>query len=546
MGRSSPGGSKRIPDHARWPARSTVLGPLRGLLAAALVGATLLGGWPGSRGVPVTLGARDDVRIAGAAPASLDPARSGDIGSAALVANLFEGLTAFDAQLNVRPALASSWDVDPEWRRVVFQLRPGLTFSDGTPLGSEDVVRSWLRLIDPARLSPLASLLDDVEGAREYASGANPDPDSVGIRALPGAVEVRFRGPAPWFIATTGSPSLAIVPPTIDPDGAALRPGDFVGSGAYVLEAVAPGSITLLANDRYWAGRPAIGTVTVVTALPSGPTAAFRSGEVDQTAIPRFEALWIRYDSRLGPSLRREPSLSVEYFGFDTSRPPFDDVRVRRAFGAAVDWRGLSAAAGVPDEAANSLVPPAIPGRSDEDLLPAHDPVEARRLLAEAGYPAGAGFPEVTLESGGSTFDTAVGAALLRELGLTVRIEVLADFTGRIFGEDRPQFWAIGWVADYPDPYDFLGILLGPGQVTNFGRWDDPAFEAALDRAASARLAAERAALYVAAERIVRSEVPLVPVAYPTTWALSREGLLGADSGGIGILRFGGLAWGDQ
>jgi oligopeptide transport system substrate-binding protein len=358
-------------------------------------------------------------------------------------------------------------------------------------------------------------------------------------------VEVRFRRSAPWFLAATASPSLAVVPAGIDPAAATTRPGAFVGSGAYVLQAVDGTGMNLAANSRYWAGAPAIPTVRVVTNLGQTDTiSAFRDGTLDYVEIPAIEARWIRYDRELGPALRAEPSMTVEYFGFDTTRPPFSDARVRRAFGMAVDWRGLAALGGGDDVAANGLVPPGVPGRSSLDLLPPYDPAQARRLLADAGYPGGTGFPDIALQTGGTLYDDPVRDAIARELGIKLRDEILGDFLERMLGTDRPSMWDLSWIADYPDPFDFLGVLLGSGQVSNFGRWQNADFDAALDRAATAPTSAGRAGAYEDAERVVQAEAPVVPVAYRPIWALSRDGLLGAATGGIDILRYGDLAWG--
>ena len=384
-----------------------------------------------------------------------------------------------------------------------------------------------------------------MEGAAEYLSGASGDLSTVAITALPGAVEVRFRRSAPWFIAATASPALAVVPAGIDPAAATTRPGAFVGSGAYVLQAIDGTGMTLAANPHSWAGAPSIPTVRVIFDLGQMDTiSAFRAGTLDYVEIPAIEARWVRYDRALGPALRTEPSMTVEYFGFDTTRPPFNDVRVRQAFGMAVDWRGLAAAGGGDDEAANSLVPPGVPGRSAVDLLPAYDPAQARKLLADAGFPGGKGFPDVALQTGGTLYDDPVRAAIARELGVHLGDEILGDFIDRMLGADRPAMWALSWIADYPDPNDFLGVLLGGGQVSNFGRWRNADFDAALDRAATAATPAERARAYEDAERVVQAQVPVVPVAYRPIWALSREALLGAATGGIDILRYGDLGWG--
>src|SRR5579862_7268610 len=173
------------------------------------------------------------VTILGGAPVTLDPAVQGDLGSAQITAQLFESLTAFDASLTVEPALASGWVSSDGGRTITFTLRPNLAFSDGTPLTSADVVRSWLRLIDPAHPSPLASLLGEIHGATAYLAGKSTDPASVGLRAAGNTVIVTFDQPATDFPALVSGPSFGIVPASID-DPATLSAGSFVGSGAYV------------------------------------------------------------------------------------------------------------------------------------------------------------------------------------------------------------------------------------------------------------------------------------------------------------------------
>jgi ABC-type transport system substrate-binding protein len=98
--------------------------------------------------------------------------------------------------------------------------------------------------------------------------------------------------------------------------------------------------------------------------------------------VSSVDASWIAYDKTLGPQLRKVGSLSTEYYGFDTSKPPFSDVRVRKAFGEAIDWRRMAALSGTSEtvQVANSMVPPGIPGRSDVDYLPKYDPADARKL----------------------------------------------------------------------------------------------------------------------------------------------------------------------
>lgn len=494
---------------------------------------------------PVRAADKDTVRILQGAAGDLDPAVQGDIGSAAVSAQLFEGLTAIDARLQARPALASSWDFRDNGATVVFHLRSGITFSDGSPITSDDVVRSWFRIIDPARPSPLVSLIGDVKGALAWMRGQTTDRSGVGLTADGSDVVVHLTRPATDFPAIVASPTFAIVPKAIDDGPAALTPGPgFVGSGGYVMTAETDAKTTLTANARYWAGPPAIKTVELVHDIGGrSSVAAFEDGDLDLAGVSPFDATWIAYDDTLGRSLRRTDGLSLNYYGFDTTAPPFDDVRVRQAFARAVDWRRLialsSAGTATP---ATGMVPPGIPGRSATDFLPAHDPDGARQLLVDAGYPGGAGFPPVTLLGGGPT-DRGFAAEIQRELGVTVNVEFQgAGFFDRL-QDDPPQMFAMGWVADYPGPNDFLGILLGTSASNNYGHWSSAAFDQAITTALSATDPTAARGAFDTAEGIVRDEAPTIPLTYGVDWELARDGLLGAYENGLGFIRMAGLAW---
>lgn len=489
------------------------------------------------------------VRILTGAPATLDPAVQSDAGTAAITAQLFESLTTFDADLHVRPALAESWAFDDGGRRVTFHLRPNLTFSDGSPLRPSDVFRSWLRLIDPAHPSPLSSLILDVKGAEAFLRGQSSDPATVGLHADDGAGDlvVDLLRPATDFVNIAAGPTFSVVPPGVGSDAAALTPGpDFVASGGYMPTGKTATALTLTANPHYWAGKPAITTIELVTDLGGrGAVDAFAAGDLDYTPVSSIDATWLGYDQTFGPQLRLVASLAVEYYGFDTTKPPFDDARVRKAFGEAVDWRRMATLSGDEGTAqvANSMVPPGIPGRRDKDFVPVYDPADARKLLAEAGYAGGAGFPSTTLMTGGSGFDEAIVTEIKRELGITLRAETMGDGYFDRLTSDPPTMWALGWVADYPGRNDFLGVLLGTGASNNYGRWSSPTFDTAIAEAVSATDPAAASAAYDRAETVVRDEVPVVPVVYGPGWALSRTGLLGAGQNGLGIVRMAGLAW---
>lgn len=537
----------RRPASPRRPPRAALRTLLAlGLVALLTAGLLPIGGLPDAR-LPAPAVAQDGaarLRIVGSAPFTWDPALAGDAGSASTLAQVFEGLTALDSDSRVQPALAAGWEVQQDGRRIVFRLRAGLRYSDGSALTAQDVVDSWLRLIDPQRPGPLASLLADVDGATDYMAG-RVGREAVGLRADGQQVVVDFRRSATYFLAVTASPSLAVVPPQMAGRLAGPQlPVGLVASGAYVPTSQAD-VIHLEGNANYWAGMPPIATIDIVTNLGGrSPVTVFEAGEVDYTPVAGFDASWIRYDQTLGAQLRRTDNFAVHYYGFDTTSAPFNDARVRLAFAQAVDWQRI-VELGADREVASSLVPPGIPGRGDEDFRPAHDPDRARELLAEAGFATGAGFPAVALVSFGYGYETTVADELEQVLGIEVAVEVLGfeHYIARLDGDDRPQLWTLSWIADYPHAHDFLGLLLETGSASNYGAWSNPDYDAAIAAAAAATDETEQAGHYAAAQRILRDEAPVVPVEYGDSWALSRAGLLGALESGVGLIRYAGLDW---
>jgi len=486
----------------------------------------------------------NDLRILVQQPTGFDPAAQSDAATAAVTAQLYETLTAYDTSLQLQPALARSWDVAADGRRVVFHLRQGLAFSDGTPLTAADVVGSWLRLLDPAHPSPLVALLIDVQGARAYVSGQSSDPASVGLHANGSDVEVDLERPGADFPAIVSAPIFGVVPPAARSDGQAGFGIGAVVSGGYSVSAVTDAEITLKRNERYWAGPPAIPTVHLVLDIQGrSPVAAFEAGDVDYTAISLTDAPWIAYDPTIGPELRATPSLALTYLGLDTSKAPFDDVRVRQALGAAIDWERVTSLTAFNGQVpARAMVPPGIAGSGNGDWWPAHDPAKARQLLADAGYPGGAGLPSISFASDGSPVGGAIAAELEQELGVHVEQDVLADQLGRLTS-DPPSMWLAGWVADYVGPNDFLGVLLEGDSSNNYGHWASTAFDQAIADALGTRDAATAQAAYERAQAEVQREVPVVPLFVGTQSALARDGLLGAADNGLGILRMAGMAW---
>lgn len=494
--------------------------------------------------LPTTLAAPRPLLYLGGQPGSLDPARIAEARDVQLMLQLYAGLTRMDETGSVYPSLASSWTVSDGGRTYTFHLRDGLRFSDGSPLDATDVRRSWLRLLDPAVASTAPDVLSGVVGATERLAGRVPE-GQVGISAPdPRTFVVHLRSPASYFLAITATPATYVVPRTATPSVTWQSADRFVGSGPYVVARRAGDDLVLDANQDYVAGPPPIVEVRWVARLTSDPVSGFSAGSVDLTPVAASDATWIGYDRQLGPQLHRSADLSVAFFGFVTTRPPFNDARVRQAFALALDRRRLvQLADGAAARPASSLVPPALWPAGFTDQLAA-DPAAARRLLDAAGYADRTKLGRIVVDGSALGVEPAV-ATWRRELGVTIDVQTMAfaDYLPQL-ATHPPAIYSINWVADYPAPHALYSLLLLPAAVSNYGRWNDPEFVRLLNAASSATDAASQAAAYLAVDRRVQAEAPVIPWSYEQANWLVRGGLRGVGTLTIGLLDFGRVSWG--
>jgi oligopeptide transport system substrate-binding protein len=482
------------------------------------------------------------LRYLGGEVKTLDPAFIKDASDVQLLLQLYAGLTRLDENGEPYPSLAESWTLSDDGRTYTFRLRDGLRFSDGSPLRAEDVRRSWLRILDPATHSTAPDVMSVIAGARERLAGG---PESeVGIQTQ-GATTlvVELRHPASYFPAITATPTAFVVPRNAGASQVWQSVDGFVGSGPYVADSMNDTRLVLSANQEYVAGPPPIREVDWVTKVDSDSVAAYADDQVDLAGVSSFTASWIAFDPDFGPALHESASLDVQYFGFDTSQPPFDDVRVRQAFALALDrGRLVPLSEGTGGVAASSVVPPALWPEDLPDDLPA-DPQEASRLLDEAGYADRDDLGVITVADVGLGVEPAV--AIWREaLGARISVESM-DFGDYIrdLETDPPRIFTINWIADYPSPYALYSLLLLPNAASNYGRWADDKFVDLLEAASAAEGDAAQAAAYVAVDAYVDDQAPVVPWSYPVGWWLVRPGLRGLGNLTTGILDFGRVSW---
>ncbi|MGZ6256467.1 MAG: ABC transporter substrate-binding protein, partial [Candidatus Limnocylindria bacterium] len=326
-------------------------------------------------------------------------------------------------------------------------------------------------------------------------------------------------------------------------DGSWQSVDSSIGSGPYVARGTDGTDLILRANDRYVAGPPPISEIRWVTNLSGDAVTAFANGDVDLVSVGSFDAGWIAYDKDLGPSLHRSASLGVQYFGFDTTRPPFDDARVRRAFALALDRvRLVTNAEGSSGTAASSLVPPALwpQGLEDDEVT---NVAQARTLLDQAGYADRTRLGTITVNGSGLGVGPAV-AVWKQVLGVQIDVETMdfRDYLGALV-TNPPQVFTIDWIADYPSPYALYSLLLLPDATSNYGHWEDPEFVRLLEAASAATSEADQAVAYRAVDARVDAQAPVIPWAYGAGWWLVRPGLRGLGNLTTGLLDLGRVSW---
>lgn len=490
-----------------------------------------------------TLAADQPLRYLGGAVGSLDPARISDAGDVELLLQLYAGLTRLDEQGNVYPSLASSWDTSSDGTTYTFHLGSDLHFSDGSPLDATDVRRSWLRVLDPAVRATAPDVLNLIAGASERLNGGSEA--GVGVTA-PDATTlvVHLRHPAAYFTAITATPSTFVVPRTAQPSGDWQTASHFVGSGPYVADGMTGTTLKLTANREYAGTAPPIGEVDWVTDLTGDPVTAYSQNQLDLVEVAPSDATWIGYDATLGRGLHQAASLSLAYLGFNTTKPPFDNPAVRRAFSLALDKpRLVELSAGKAATPANSVVPPALqPDGFGPDA--GVNVAEARRLLDAAGFSDRSKLGSIVVD--GTGLDVApIVATWRQQLGVDVSVETMSfdDYYAALDAGRVPQVFTVDWIADYPSPHALYDLLLSPGARSNYGEWKDQHFAELLDAAASASGASAQATAYAAVEAEVDAQAPIIPWSYDESSWLVRPGLRGLGTLTVGLLDFGLVSW---
>jgi oligopeptide transport system substrate-binding protein len=460
------------------------------------------------------------LRVTAIQPSSLDPTMAHTVASARIIDQLFGGLVELSPEMEVIPDGARSWEVLEGGYKYIFHLRDDWRWSDGAPVTAEDFEYAWKRVLNPTIASPVAGWLYDVKGARAFHQGKVTDPDQVGVRPLDEVtLKVELEGPTSYFpYLLTHHVTYPVPRHTVKACGADwTEVENIVTNGPFRLVAWQRGHSMVLERNPAYRGRFTGNVQQVQLRLMSFAYMSTQMKLYEANALDTL-SLWARpgteverFRQQHADDYLSQPLLNTYFIGFDVSRSPFDDPLVRRAFVLAIDREKLAdvVLGGYVFPATGGLIPPGMPGHSAGIGLP-YDPDQARRLLAEAGYPRGQGFPAVEWFStrGEVHILQYLQAQWSEALGIDLAVEAMGRDT--LFDRLRKapsHLFYMGSLADYPDPDCFLRASTGLG----YTRWRNERYDELVEKARRISDQEERMKLYQQADRILMDKAVIMP-----------------------------------
>jgi oligopeptide transport system substrate-binding protein len=483
----------------------------------------------------------------GTEPPTLDPSLATDTTSVEVDESLFLGLTDFEDTMDaaVIPELATKWGVSDDGLVWTFEMRKDAQwvhydpatkkFEVKRPVTAHDIEYGVKRTINPETASNYAYVCYIIKNAQAVNTGESTDLDSIGVKAVDDyTVEFTLEQPAGYFPAIASMWVNRPMPsePIEEFGDLWTEPGNIWTNGAYALDTWEhENRMVLVKNPHYYGAKDvSVEQINYVMVVETSTAfAMYENGELDVAAVPLEDIDRVKADPELSKELTISPELCEYYYGFNTTKPPFDDVLVRQAFSYAIDRQKLVDTVLKGGQLpAWSFAPAGIFGNvADNADFPGitFDAAMGQDLLADAGYPNGAGLPEITL-----MFNTSEGHQKIAEfiqgqwkehLGVDVK---LANQEWKVYlntvEEDAPQVYRMGWCADYPDQNNWVLEVFHPTKSANDPNWSGPdadKFAQLTEAAALASDPEERKQLYFEAEKVlcVDSAV-IIPIYYYT------------------------------
>ena len=467
-------------------------------------------------------------------PPTLDPAHATDLTSSSIIHQVFDALLELDEKLVPAPGLAERWSVSADHRVYTFHLRRGAKFHNGREVRAADVKYSFERAARGKR----PWVFDKLAGAREFIKGGAPE--IAGVRVVDdGTVELRLERPFAPFLHLMAYDAASIVPrEETDKRGAGFASHP-VGTGAFRFVSWRRDDQVVLERFAEHFRGPAHLERVVFRVIPAEGTRfnEYVAGQLDVGDIPTGRCRAVQADAKLKGDVAIWPTLGTSALRFNVERAPFTDARVRRAVAHAIDPpiivdRLLEGCV----KAAQGIVPPVLAGWTATAKRLPLDRERARALLAEAGFPGGRGLGPVAYHFNTNDANQRIAEALqaqLKEIGVTLELRRL-DWAAhiKVVDDGSAGFFRQGWIADYPDPENFLTVLFhsrNVGAAGNTSRYRNPAVDRLLDEADTMAIGAARMKRYAEAEQMILDDAVWVSLYFYASRALIKPHVKGLE-----------------
>lgn len=476
----------------------------------------------------------------GAEPKTLDPALSTGLPEGTILLQMFDGLTRYNAKQEIKPALAESWEVSEDGTVYTFKLRAA-KWSNGDPITANDFVYSWLRSLEPERASEYAYQLYYVKGAENYNTGKGKKED-VAIEAVDEKTfKVTLNAPAPQFLGLTAFQTLYPVNPKMDKKNPkwASEPDKYVSSGPFKMVSWEHNQkIVMEKNPNYWDAASVKLSKLEVYLIDNTETATnmFKTGQLDfQDDVPVQELAALKASN--SKELVIAPDTSCYFYRFNVTKKPFDNPKVRRALTLAINRQELvDKVTQAGQKPAFALLPYGFIDADGKDYRQnggnffKEDIAEAKKLLAEVGYPDGKDWPKVTLTYNNMDLHQKVAEAIQqmwkKNLGIDVTLENV-EWQVKLDRENSLdyQIMRAGWSPDYLDPMTFTDMFVTKGGNNDTG-WGNPQYDELVKKAnAAGNDSKARMEAMHQAEKLIMDELPIMPIYFYTNPALVKTNL---------------------
>jgi ABC-type transport system substrate-binding protein len=476
----------------------------------------------------------------------LDPAVVFDVPMIETLQNVYQGLVRNGADNQPEGCLAASWTVSPDGRVYTFKLREGVRFHNGALLTAHDVKYSLERAAHPKLMSPTAgAFMSEIIGLKAFNEGKASD--IPGIRVVDErTLEVEIDQPRPYFLGRLGGMYAWVMPAGLVPMGQEITEvANMVGTGPFRAVRFEPEQIlSLEAFPEHWEGAPRLARIERSQIKdPITRTNKFLQEEADLVDMARADIAAARTNPQLGPSLKTRSLARIGYLAFNLETKPFHDVRVRQAIAHAIDRdRIVKEVLQEPGGRARAILPPGMLGYREDAPDLNFNPERARKLLSDAGYPNGTGFPvhEIAYIDGNSD-SKLVAEAIVIELRRTLNVQMgtrAFPYQQHIEMQTRETLpiCYTGWGSGSPDPEDVLTTLLASYSSNNCLNYASRSFDELCRQAGTyVGRSDERIKLYQRAEDIALRDAPVIPIAYGIAGHLVGPRVQGLEQG------FGGL-----